>query len=337
MPPKRVREESEPGFRDESEPEFNEESYLSLLADAALHQGKVEEAKRTMHLIALSSNTRCNSNEQQVVLDNIVIQHQDGKIYAHDITDPTVTYEMDQPPLFWIRRLKTIFAPKKQPCEPAPKPVPEPVPEHVPIIRPSIDKEQTFQTLMSLLAKLPPCNKLVIVRLEDGKIILQVLGKLLDAVITIENGMYYECCTETKVGDPKLRVPWVPPKPNASLGTQMVMLAKDAPKWFVEIHVQLWRMIGIHRYDCGGIVCLTTPNGVNKFSFNTNQHPSLDGKNKKLVVIKTPGAPFDGVIKTIKKKVVDGYELIDGSLLPLSGVEPLDKVMAAFKQTGRLH
>jgi len=311
MPPKRVREESD----------------LFLLADAALHQGEVDKARRTMLLIALSNNTRCDSKEQQLVLRDIVIQRQGVKIYAHHITDPTVTYEMDKTPVSWIKWLKTIFTPKKQRCE---------APEPVTVLPSRSGNEQNFETLLTLLSKLPSCNKLVIAHLEDGRIILQVLGRLLDAVITIENGLYYECDTVSKPGETMLRVPWVSPKPNGSLGSQMVMITKDAEKWFVEIHMQAGRLIGIHRYDCGGIVCLTTPNGVKKFSFNPNQQPSLDRKNDKLILVKTSEAPFDGTIKTFKGKVVNGYELTDGSLLPLSDGEPLDKVLSVFKQTGRL-
>jgi hypothetical protein len=323
MPPKRAHKELAITATDE---QISFEGMV-VLADASVFQLAILYAKSMMQVISTLCKVPCDASLQQVVSGEIVFQRHGTQIYAHHLLDPTVAYEMDKPPYLWIRWLKTIFASKKQRIE-----------EQVPSVNPhvNIEKDQNFNTLLSLLTKLPKVTKLVILRMDDGKIILQVLGTLLDAVITIENGGWIECDTVTKPGENRLRVPWGPKKSNAALGAQMMMIAGDAKTWIVEIVFTGVRLIGLHKFDMvGGIVCFTTPNEVKKISFNRFQCPSLDRQNKNLVVVKTPDSPFDGVIKTIQKRGRDEYELQDGSLLPLTSAQSLDVVISSFKKTGR--
>jgi hypothetical protein len=233
---------------------------------------------------------------------------------------------MDRLPYFWVEWLKKLFAPKKQRVE-------EPLPTAAPAIN-SVN-DPTFYTLLCLLAKLPKHDKLVIIRLEDGKIILQVLGNLLDAVITIQNGEYFECSTETEPGQLSLRVPWETPKPNEPLGAQLMVIPEDAATWSIEIVGEGNILVGIHHYaNVGGNICLTAPKQAKKVAFTRSQLPKFEG-NKNLVVVKTPGTSFSGVIKTFKKRERDGYRLENGELLPLKGAQSLDMVIQNFKRNAR--
>jgi hypothetical protein len=323
MPPKRGRDSTEPA-----------DGSLDVLAKASVVKQKIHDAENNMVVLHNLCGCSAEPNNTQVVFGNIVIQRNGSRICAHHITDPTVAYDMDRPPYFWIEWLKKIFAPKKQCVE-------EPVPTAAPAINSVNNKEfnsvnnVNFNILLCLLAKLPAHDKLVIVRTEDGKIILQVLGTLLDAVITIEKGEYFECSTVTEPGQLRLCVPWETPKPNEPLGAQVMVIPEDAPSWYMEIIGKGNRLVGIHHYtNVGGIVCITSPNQIERLLFTRSQHPKFE-KNKNLVVVKTPGTPFSGVIKTFKKRERDGYRLENDELLPLKGTQSLDVVMQNFKRDAR--
>jgi len=314
MPPKRVRELPEPI------------GSLDILACASVIHMQVQDAKTTMLQLKTICGGSIDGNYQQIVFGNIVIQRQGSHIYAHHITDATVAYDMDRLPYFWVEWLKKIFAPKKQRIE-------DPLPTAAPAINSVYNEE--FYILLCLLAKLPKHEKLVIIRLKDGKIILQVLGNLLDAVITIENGEYFECSTETEPGQLKLSVPWEAPKPNEPLGSQMMMIPEDATTWDMEIIGEGNILVGIHHYaNVGGNICLTAPKQAKKVAFTRSQLPKFEG-NKNLVVVKTPGTPFSGVIKTFKERERYRYRLENGEFLPLKGTQPLDIVIHNFKQNAR--
>lgn len=315
MLPKRGRDSTEPA-----------DGSLCVLADASEIKLTIHAAENDMVVISNLCGCSAEPNQTHVVFGNIVIQRHGSRIYAHHITDPTVAYDMDRPPYFWMEWLKKIFAPKKQCVE-------EPVPTAAPAINSVNNKE--FNILLCLLAKLPAHDKLVIVRLENGKIILQVLGTLLDAVITIEKGEYFECSTVTEPGQLRLCVPWETPKPNQPLGAQVMVIPEDAPSWYMEIIGEGNRLVGIHHYtNVGGIICLTAPKQTKRFQFTRSQRPAFDN-NKNLVVVKTPGTPFDGVVKTFKKRERDGYRLENDELLPLKGTQSLDVVIQNFKRDAR--
>ena len=315
MPPKRGRDSTEPA-----------DGSLDVLANASVIQQEIHAAENNMVVLSNLCGCPTEPNQTHFVWGNIVIKRDGPRIYAYYVNDPTVAYDMDRLPYFWVEWLKKIFAPKKQRVE-------EPVPTAAPAINSVNNKD--FNILLRLLAKLPAHDKLVIIRTEDGKIILQVLGDLLDAVITIEKGEYFECSTVTEPGQLRLRVHWGTPTPNEQLGAQVMVIPEDAATWSVEIRNFENKLVGIHHYaNVGGIVCLTAPKQTKKVAFTRSQHPTFEN-NKNLVVVKTPGTLFSGVIKTIKKRERNGYRLENGELLPLKGAQPLDKVIEEFKRNAR--
>jgi len=314
MPPKRGREDS-------TEPDGS----LDILACASEILRARQNAISTMQILEILCGYKGDPKYQQIVWGSIVIQRDESRIYAHHITDPTVTYDMDRLPYYWMKWLKTILTPKKQRVE-------EPVPTRAPDIN-SVN-DANFNTLLCLLTKLPKHEKLVIIRQENGKIILQVLGILLDAVITIENGDWFECSVETEPDQDKLRVPWETSKPNEPLSSQLMMIPVDTPTWSMEI-IGCVNLVGIHHYaNVVGNICLTSPKKMEKILFDRSQRPRFND-NKNLVVVKTTDSPFNGVVRTFKKRVRDGYQLDDDELIPLKRAKPLDKVIQDFKQNAR--
>ena len=198
-----------------------------------------------------------------------------------------------------------------------------------------LPQPSNFDVLCDRVAQLPPFDKLQILKMDDGSIIMQVIAKMLDgrsvdAVITIKNGVFSECLVETKPEQIKLNVPWVPTKQNSKLRAQLITITQEAATFDVTINPATSGdgYVGIHRYPgVGGIVCITSSE-VSKFSFQPSLHLRLDAPNPTLAIVKTPNSPFDGVLKTFKK-VVGGFE-IEGKVIPSGKVLLLDKLLSTF-------
>lgn len=272
-------------------------------------------AKDAMSILASTLKTPLDVVKQELEYKNIVIRREGAKIIAHHVDNSSVTFTMPDlsQPISWVHMLHYIFTQKKV-TSPA---------------QPSVPPQ--MQLLLSLFAKLPPVQKLVVHK-KGQEIVLNVVGKGFDAIVRIVGEEVFE-----NRSFPQLCVPWrKTPQANTALGTQIFMMPDDSTINLVDIvSTPVGGYIGVHNYGVGGIVCLSLSNAMVKYRFSKPTLIRLDSINHSLVVLKTPNTPYHGVIKRIEKSNSE-FVWLEGERHYYSEIVNLDKVLYEFSQLGKL-